>query len=70
MVDDDDHAPGLVCVGGNPEGASFFQEAAQARYLFDPEVVGAGALEESSLGADHEGELVVSVRLHLTNLPN
>ena len=70
MVDDHDDSPGLACLSGCHKAASLFQEPAQTRYLLQREIVGAGALEESSLGADHECELVVSVRLHLANLPN
>jgi len=69
MVDHDHHAPGLVRRGRLAPDSGFLQKTAQAGDFFHVHLIVAGALEEGPLGADHKGELVVSVRLDLADLP-
>jgi len=68
MVDDHNHSPDLVCLGGFPKDTSFFEKPAQPGNLLDFEIMGAGPLEEAPLGTYYERKLIISVRLDLANL--
>jgi hypothetical protein len=70
MVDDHDHSPDFGCPGGHPKGANFSQKPAQSRYLLHRKIMPAGSLEETSLRANREDKLVVSVWLYLADMPN
>ena len=74
VVDDRDHATGLVDLGGllkNPGLSSgLMEKMAQTGNLFYIEIVAARMLEKFSLLADYEDKLIVSVRLDFAHLRN
>jgi hypothetical protein len=70
MIDDDNHAAGLMWLTLSGIKSSIVKKPAEARNLFNFEIVGMWAFEKRPLRTDDKYELVACVLLDLTDLSN